>query len=54
MFRWSMVFLIIAVLSAIVGFGGIGLGGESIAKIVFYVFSALFFLSLVEEKPSKA
>jgi uncharacterized membrane protein YtjA (UPF0391 family) len=54
MFRWSMVFLIIAVLMAIVGFGGIEIGGASIAKILCYIFGALFILSLTAEKPSKA
>jgi uncharacterized membrane protein YtjA (UPF0391 family) len=47
MLRWTVVFLVIAIIAAIFGFGGIAAGTASIAKTLFYVFLALFLLSLI-------
>jgi uncharacterized membrane protein YtjA (UPF0391 family) len=47
MLRWTITFLIIAVVAAIFGFGGIAAGAASIAKILFYIFIDLFLLSLI-------
>jgi uncharacterized membrane protein YtjA (UPF0391 family) len=47
MLRWTITFLIIAVVAAIFGFGGIAAGAASIAKILFYIFIVLFLLSLI-------
>ena len=42
MLRWTITFLVIALLAAIFGFGGIAAGAASIAKIIFIVFLVLF------------
>ena len=46
MLYWSAVFFIIALLSAVFGFGGIAAGAASIAKVLFFLFLVLFVLSL--------
>ncbi len=45
MLRYSIIFFIIAILAAVFGFGGIAVGAASIAKILFFIFLALFVLS---------
>lgn len=47
MLRWAMIFLVIAIIAAIFGFGGIVAGAVEIAKIIFYIFLVLFVISLV-------
>ena len=47
MLSWSVTFLIIAIFAAVFGFTGIAAGAASIAKILFFIFVALFFLSLI-------
>lgn len=47
MLRWTMIFLVIAILAAVFGFTGIAVGAASIAKILFYIFIVLFLLSLI-------
>ena len=47
MLGWSVTFLIIAIIAAIFGFGGIVAGAVGIAKILFYIFLVLFVLSLI-------
>jgi len=47
MLRWAMIFFIIAIVAAIFGFGGIVQGAVSIAMILFWVFVALFVISLI-------
>jgi len=44
---WAAVFFIIAIVAAIFGFGGIAAASAGIAKILFFVFIAIFLLSLV-------
>ena len=36
MIRWIVIFLIIALVAAVFGFGGIAEGAADIAKIIFY------------------
>jgi uncharacterized membrane protein YtjA (UPF0391 family) len=53
MLSWSVTFLIIALIAAALGFGGIAGTAVGIAKILFFVFIVLFLLSLVfGRKPS--
>jgi uncharacterized membrane protein YtjA (UPF0391 family) len=53
MLRWSVSFLLIAIVAAIFGFGGIAGAAVGIAKILFFVFVGLFVLSLIlGNKPS--
>ncbi len=53
MLSWSVTFLIIALIAAALGFGGIAGTAVGIAKILFFVFIVLFLLSLIfGRKPS--
>lgn len=47
MLRWALLFLIIALIAAAFGFGGIYAAATGIAKILFFVFLVLFILSLI-------
>ncbi len=47
MLWWALVFLIIAIIAAVFGFGGIAAGAMSIAKILFWIFVILFIISLI-------
>ena len=46
MLSWAITFLIIALVAAILGFGGIAGTAVGIAKLLFFVFLALFVISL--------
>lgn len=46
MLGWAVVFLIIALVAAIFGFGGIAVASAGIAKILFVIFLVLFVISL--------
>ncbi|MEQ1503998.1 MAG: DUF1328 family protein [Myxococcota bacterium] len=45
MLYWSLMFLVVALIAAAFGFGGIAAGAASIAKILFVVFLALAVVS---------
>ncbi|MDF2190281.1 DUF1328 domain-containing protein [Paraflavitalea sp. CAU 1676] len=45
MLRWTVIFLIIALISALFGFGDIAAGTATTGKFLFFVFFAMFFLS---------
>lgn len=47
MLNWSITFLIIAIIAAIFGFGGIAATAVDMAKILFVVFLVLFLVSLL-------
>ena len=47
MLGWAVVFLIIAIIAAIFGFGGIAAGAVTIAKILFFIFIVVFLLTLI-------
>jgi uncharacterized membrane protein YtjA (UPF0391 family) len=47
MLYWSAVFLVIAVVAAVLGFGGITIISAEIAKILFFIFVILFVVSLI-------
>jgi len=46
MLRWAVVFLVIAIIAAIFGFGGIVAVATDIARILFFVFLVLFIIAL--------
>jgi uncharacterized membrane protein YtjA (UPF0391 family) len=46
MLSWSLTFLIIAIIAAILGFGVIAGAAAEIAKILFFVFLVVFLISL--------
>ena len=47
MLGWAVVFLIIALVAALFGFGGIAAASASIAKLLFFIFLVLFIVSLL-------
>lgn len=47
MLHYAVVFLVIALIAALLGFTGIAAGAVEIARILFFVFLLLFALSLV-------
>lgn len=47
MLRLALLFLVIALVAALFGFGGIAAGAASIAKILFWVFLVVFLISLI-------
>jgi uncharacterized membrane protein YtjA (UPF0391 family) len=47
MLHWAVVFLVVALLAAVFGFGGIAGTAAGIAKVLFFVFLVLFVVSLL-------
>ena len=47
MLGWALTFLVIGIVAAVLGFGGIAGAATGIAKILFFVFLALFAISLI-------
>ena len=47
MLYWSATFFIIALLSAVLGFGGLAAGAADIAKVLFFLFVVLFLISFI-------
>jgi uncharacterized membrane protein YtjA (UPF0391 family) len=47
MLSWALTFFIFALVAAFLGFGGIAASAGGIAQVLFYVFVALFIVSLV-------
>lgn len=45
--KWAVVFFVVALIAAAFGFTGIAVGAASIAKILFYLFLAIFFIFLI-------
>jgi len=47
MLSWALTFFVLALLAAILGFGGIAAGAASIGKVLFFLFLVLFVASLI-------
>jgi|HubBroStandDraft_6_1064221.scaffolds.fasta_scaffold2247848_1 uncharacterized membrane protein YtjA (UPF0391 family) len=47
MLRWSLIFLIVAIIAAVFGFGNIAANATDIARILFIIFLILFVISLL-------
>ena len=47
MLNWALGFFVIALVAAILGFGGIAVAAAGIAKILFFIFLVLFVVALV-------
>ena len=47
MLYWALVFFIVAVVAAVLGFGGIAAGATTIAQVLFFVFLVVFLVSLI-------
>ena len=50
MLHYALVFLVIAIVAAIFGFGGIAVASAGIAKILFYLFLIAFHLRLSPDR----
>jgi uncharacterized membrane protein YtjA (UPF0391 family) len=46
MLRWAILFLIVAIVAGVFGFGGIATAATDIARLLFVVFLALFVVAL--------
>jgi uncharacterized membrane protein YtjA (UPF0391 family) len=47
MLSWALTFLVIALIAAALGFGGIAGSASYIAQVLFFVFLVLFVISLI-------
>jgi uncharacterized membrane protein YtjA (UPF0391 family) len=47
MLRWAAIFLIISLVAAAFGFGGVASAAAGIAKVLFFIFIVLFVVALV-------
>jgi uncharacterized membrane protein YtjA (UPF0391 family) len=47
MLRWALLFLVVAIIAALFGFGGVAGTSLVAAKILFFVFLIMFVVSLV-------
>ncbi len=47
MLYYAAVFFVIAIVAAIFGFGGLAVGAAEIARILFFIFLAIFLVSLI-------
>ncbi len=47
MLRWSLVFLVVALIAALFGFTGIAASAATIAKVLFYIFIGLFLFAVI-------
>lgn len=54
MLYWTLVFLIIAIIAAVLGFGGIAFAAAGVAKILFFFFLIIFILSLFRHLSHRA
>ncbi len=50
MLRWTITFIILAIIAGVLGFGGIAAGAAGIAKVLFFIFIVLFLISLIRGK----
>lgn len=47
MLGWALTFLVVALVAAVFGFGGIASASAGIAQILFFIFLALFVATLI-------
>jgi uncharacterized membrane protein YtjA (UPF0391 family) len=47
MLKWAITFFIVSLVAALFGFGGIAVAAAGIAKILFFIFVALFLVALI-------
>lgn len=47
MLRWAVIFFIVSIVAAFFGFGGVASAAAGIAKVLFFIFVALFLIALV-------
>ncbi len=54
MLGWALTFLVIALVAALFGFGGIASASAGIAQILFFVFIVLFLAAMVARVVSRS
>ena len=47
MLRWALIFLVLGLIAALLGFTGIAGTSIAIAKVLFFVFLAIFVVTLI-------
>ena len=47
MLQWALIFLVVALIAAVLGFGNLAGAAVGIAKILFFIFLVLFVVSLI-------
>ncbi|MHB9029910.1 MAG: DUF1328 domain-containing protein [Candidatus Latescibacterota bacterium] len=47
MLTWAIIFLVVALIAAVFGFGGVASAATGIAKVLFFIFVVLFVISLI-------
>ena len=47
MLRYALIFLVVALVAGVLGFGWIAAGAASIAQLLFYIFIVLFIIGLI-------
>ena len=47
MLRWSIVFLVLSLIAAVFGFGGLAAGAAEAAKILFFIFVVGWLVTLI-------
>lgn len=47
MLGWAIMFLLIAIVAAAVGFGGLAAASAGLAQVIFYAFLVLFVISMI-------
>src|SRR5438067_5837216 len=45
--KWALIFLVISLIAALFGFGGIAAASADIARILFYIFIVIFLVLLI-------
>ena len=47
MLYYAWIFLVLAIIAAIFGFGGIAVAAAGVAKVLFFIFLAIFVIGLI-------
>jgi uncharacterized membrane protein YtjA (UPF0391 family) len=45
--KWALIFLVVSIIAAVFGFGGIAAASADIARVLFYIFVAIFLVLLI-------
>jgi len=53
MLYWALMFLIVAIIAGLLGFGAIAFAAAGVAKILFFIFLILFLASLVRHMSTR-
>jgi len=47
MLRWALIFFVVALTAAVLGFTGIAVAAAGVAKVLFFLFVILFLITLL-------